>query len=105
MFKIYEGTKDLIEEKQLEVLRNFNGNLSVKMFDEDKYDNDPLDELLSMKLEEVLELVRSSYYDYIEDEGWTPEVAKVKALEDVTLWYYGDKDKEIMLRKRLDDIL
>lgn len=92
--------RELIEEKQLVVLSNFNRELGIQMFDE----HDPLDELLSMDLNEVEELVRDAYEYYIEEEGWKLDVAKVKALEEVALWYYGDKEREISLRERINDL-
>ena len=97
----YTRTRDLIKEKQLEVLRNFNLELmKVKMFN----GHDPLDDLLSMDLEEVLELIKEAYEYYIEEEEWSPKVAKAKALEEFTLWYYHDENREINLRKRVNEL-
>ena len=97
----YSRTRDLIEEKQLEVLSKFNLELmKVAMLN----GHDPLDDLLSMDLGEVLDLVREAYEYYIEEEQWTPKVAKAKALEEVTLWYYGDESKEISLRERVNEL-
>lgn len=94
-------TRNLIEEKQLAVLRNFNLELmKVAMFS----GHDPLDDLLSMDLEEVLDVVKEAYEHYIEEEDWAPKVAKAKALEEVTLWYYGDESKEISLRERVKEL-
>lgn len=97
----YIKTRDLIEEKQLKVLSDFNLELmKVAMFN----GQDPLDDLLSMDLEEVLDLVKESYAYNIEEEEWTPKVAKAKALEEVVLWYYGDESKEISLRERVNEL-
>lgn len=94
-------TRDLIEEKQLKVLSDFNVELmKVAMFN----GKDPLDDLLSMDLEEVVDLVKDSYEYYIEEEEWAPKVAKAKALEEVVLWYYGNESKEISLRKRVNEL-
>ena len=65
---------------------------------------DPLDDLLSMELVEVLDLVKEAYEYYIEEEEWTANVSKAKALEEVTLWYYGDESKEIRLRERVNEL-
>ena len=67
--------------------------------------DDPLDDLLSMGIEEVTDLVQTSYLSYMEDEGWSSDVAKVKALEDVTLWYFGNKEKEVELRNNVDKMI
>ena len=66
--------------------------------------NDPLDKLLKLSVDEVLELIKSSMNDYIEDEGYSKGVSKIKAMEDFTLWYYGDKEKELALREIVNNI-
>ncbi|MFS0688780.1 hypothetical protein AB1K89_06020 [Sporosarcina sp. 179-K 8C2 HS] len=97
----YNKTRDLIKEKQLNVLSNFNLELmKVAMFN----GHDPLDDLLSMELDEVLDLVREAYEYYIEEEECTQKVAKAKALEEVTLWYYGNEGKELNLRERVNEL-
>lgn len=94
-------TRDLIEEKQLKVLHKFN----LELMEEAMLNSqDPLDELLTMDLEEVIDLVREAYEYYIEEEEWSPRVAKAKALEEFTLWYYNDEDKEIRLRDRVNEL-
>lgn len=66
--------------------------------------NDPLEELLLLNLNEIFELIKLSYNSYTEEEGWVSEVAKVKALEEFSLWYYGNKEKEISLRKLVNQL-
>lgn len=97
----YNRTREIIKEKQLGVLSNFNLELmKVAMFT----GHAPLDDLLSMDLDAVMDLVKEAYEYYIEEEEWTPKVAKAKALEEVTLWYYGDESKEIRLRERVNEL-
>ena len=94
------STRDRIEEIQFKVLRDFKKELEEEMFN----NPDPLDELLSMDLDEVVDLIKEAYEYYLEEEQWSPKVAKVKALEEFTLWYYGDKDKESALRNRVNEL-
>jgi hypothetical protein len=87
-------------EKQLLKLDKFSKELEVDMF----FDNDPLDELKAMDLDQVFELVKDSYFFYKEEENWRPEVAKIKAIEEYTLWFYGDKERETSLRKLVNEL-
>lgn len=68
-------------------------------------ETDPLDELLSLELDEILPLIMDSYDYYINEEDLRPGVAKIKALEEYTLWYYGDKEKEILLREAVNEYI
>lgn len=65
-------------------------------------ETDPLDELLSLELDEILLLIKDSHDYYIDEEELRPGVAKIKALEEYTLWYYDDKEKELLLREAVN---
>ena len=88
-----------IEKAQLEILREFNRELNGDMLS----NHDPLDDLLTLDLDSVLDLIKEAYEIYL-DENWSPKVAKIKALEDYSLWYYGNPEKEILLREKISDL-
>lgn len=56
-----------------------------------------------LDLDSVAELIKEAYDLYLE-ENYNPKVAKIKALEDYTLWYYGNPEKEILLREKISDL-
>ncbi len=58
------STRDCIEEIQFKVLRDFKKELEEEMFN----NPDPLDELLSMDLDEVVDLIKEAYEYYLEEE-------------------------------------
>lgn len=88
-----------IEEKQIQVLKAFSEELNFQM------QSDPLEELLSLELNEIVSLIKDSYNYYLEEENLKPGVAKIKALEEYTLWYYGDKEKELLLREAVNQYI
>jgi hypothetical protein len=65
---------------------------------------DPLDQLLAMSLDEIKEQVKYAFEFYVEEEEHEPEVAKILAMQEFSIWYINDKEKENSLREYMNEL-